>query len=112
MTARTQDLKRLRDRHKGLALQRATDEVDEGVGQVGEVTEGLVLDLAVLAVRAPQQVGAVDLVSVLAGRSDDVCCAGSICHAEFISKTSAYVNTFSDYKCNKKIARYSDNNHQ
>ena len=58
-----------------LALQGAADEVDGVVGEVGDVAEGLVLDLAVFPVASPEEVGAVDLVLVLPGRGGYVNCA-------------------------------------
>jgi hypothetical protein len=67
--------------NEGLALQRAPDDVDQRIGQMRQIAQGLVLDLAVLAVAAPQQVGAVDLVLVGATRGDDVSGAGASWHA-------------------------------
>jgi hypothetical protein len=70
--ARARDLQGLRSRHEALALQRAADDLDQLIAQVRQVAQGLVLDGAALAVAAPQQVGAIDLVLVLAPRGDDV----------------------------------------
>ncbi|MES1264666.1 MAG: hypothetical protein ABUU24_03325, partial [Variovorax sp.] len=84
--ARARDLERRGHGHEGLALQRAPDDLDEFVGQVRQVAQGLVLDLAVLAVAAAQQVGAIDLVLVGARRSDDVSGAGTSCHGEKSSR--------------------------
>jgi hypothetical protein len=65
-------LERLSKRHEGLALQRAADDVDQRIGQMRQIAQRLVLDLAVFAVAAAQQVGGVDLVLVDATRGDDV----------------------------------------
>ena len=43
------DAEDLRGGDEGLPLERAADQVDDRDGEVGEVAEGLVLDLAVLA---------------------------------------------------------------
>ena len=67
-------------RNEGLALERAPDDVDQRIGQMRQVAKGLVLDLAVLAVAAAQQVGAIDLVLVGAMRGDDVSGSGAGWH--------------------------------
>jgi hypothetical protein len=41
-------------RNKGLSLQSAPDDVDNLLGQMRQVANGLVLDLAVLAVAASE----------------------------------------------------------
>ena len=82
---RARDVERRGHWHEGLALQRAPDDLDEFIGQVRQVAQGLVLDLAVLAIAATQQVGAVDLVLVGARRSDDVSGAGTSCHQDKLS---------------------------
>ena len=74
---------------------------------MGKVAQGLILDLAVFAITAAQQVGRVDLVLVLAGRSDDLCCAGSLCHDEFIPYIAFHVKHISDYIWNKKTPSYA-----
>ena len=51
---------------KGFASEGAADEVDEGIGQVGEVAEGFVLDLLTDANRAAEQVGGINLIFVAA----------------------------------------------
>ena len=48
--ARACDLKGLCQRYEGLTLQRATDDLDQRLGQVREVAQRLVLDGAALAV--------------------------------------------------------------
>jgi hypothetical protein len=58
------DLKRLACGHELLTGERPAHELDHALGQVREVAERLVLDLAALAVTAPQQVGDVDAVLV------------------------------------------------
>jgi len=78
--ARARDLERASHRYESLALQRAPNDLDEFIGQVREVAQGFVLDLAVLAVAAAQQVGAIDLVLVGARRSDDVSGTSASCH--------------------------------
>jgi hypothetical protein len=50
--ARACDLKGLCQRYEGLTLQRATDDLDQRLGQVREVAQRLVLDSAALAVAA------------------------------------------------------------
>jgi hypothetical protein len=59
------DLEPLACDDMGLAAQRLADELDRLHGQVGEVGERLVLDLAVLAIGVAQKMGLVDLVLVL-----------------------------------------------
>jgi len=66
------DLEALAGRHERLAAQRPADDVDQAVGQMREVAQRLVLDLAVLAKAAAQQMGAVDAAFVRARRGDDV----------------------------------------
>jgi len=57
---------------QGLAAQRPTDELDDVLGQVREIAEGFVSDLAALAEGAPQQVGRLDASFVVACCGDDV----------------------------------------
>ena len=83
MGARAHDFEGLAGRNEGLALQRAPDDVDQRIGQVRQVAQGLVLDLAVFAVAATKQVGAVDLVLVGAPRGDDVCSSGAGWHSDY-----------------------------
>ncbi len=66
---------------KVFALQRAANDLDQRIGQVRQVAQGLVLDRAAFAVAAAQQVGAIDLVLVGAGRGDDVGGSGASWHA-------------------------------
>jgi hypothetical protein len=68
---------------------------------VREIAQRLILDLAVLAVAAPQQVGLVELVFVLARRGDDVGGSGACWHDANITPLSAMFNPFSDYKTNR-----------
>ena len=56
--------------------------VDERVGQMRQVAQGLVLDAVALAVAATKQVRAIDLVLVLASRGDDVSNSGSCMHVQ------------------------------
>ena len=46
---------------EGLALEGSADELDDGVGEMGDVAEGFMLDPAVLAEGATEEMGAVDL---------------------------------------------------
>ena len=69
---RAGDLEQLIGGEQRLAAQGASDQLDDGVGEMGEVAEGLVLDLAVFAVGTSEQVGAVDAPLVAALRSDDM----------------------------------------
>ena len=64
MGARAHDLEGLGGGNEGLALERAPDDVDQRIGEMRQVAQGLVFDLAVFAVAAAQQVGAIDLVLV------------------------------------------------
>jgi hypothetical protein len=50
---------------EGLPLKRAADEVEEGFGQVRQVSQGTVLDLTVVAVGLAQQVTDVDASAML-----------------------------------------------
>jgi hypothetical protein len=70
--ARAGDVEDVGGGHEGLAAERAADEVDDRIGQMREVAQRLVLDLARVAVGASQQVGLVDAALVAARRSDDV----------------------------------------
>jgi hypothetical protein len=96
--ARAHDLEGLGDGHEGLALEGAADDVDEGFGQVGEVAQGLVLDLAVFAVAATQEVGAVDLALVGALRGDDVGGSGAGRYIGSLRHSGLCVKRVSDYK--------------
>ena len=53
-------------RNKAFPGERAADDVDECVGQVGNVAERFVLDLFPDTVGAAEQVGAIDLAFVVA----------------------------------------------
>jgi hypothetical protein len=59
-------------REEALAGEAAADQVDDVVREVGEVADGLVLDLAALAEGAAQQVGLVDLALVVPAGGGDV----------------------------------------
>jgi hypothetical protein len=82
--ARGDDLEALAERHEGFAAQRAAYQLDDGIGQVREVAQGLVLDLAVLAEGAAQQMAGVDAALVLALRGDDVNGSASAGHGHNI----------------------------
>jgi len=60
------------ERHEHLAPQRAAHDLDQRLRQMGEVTEGLVLDLTVFALATAQQVGRVHTALVAAPRGDDM----------------------------------------
>src|SRR5579859_3828444 len=81
MRQRAGDLEGVVDGDEGLALQAAADELDEVVGQMGEIAEGLVADAIAVAKAAAQQMGVIDLAVVAAGRCDDVNWAISLRHA-------------------------------
>ena len=51
---------------EGLALEGSSDEIDDGVGEMGDVAEGFMLDFTVLTEGSTEQVSAVDLVFVAA----------------------------------------------
>jgi hypothetical protein len=98
MGARAHDLQGLGGANKGLALQRAPNDVDQRIGQVRQIAQSLVLDLAVLAITAPQQMRAVDLVLVDAARGDDVCGSTSCWHGlQLCDKWRQRSSQFSDY---------------
>ena len=78
--------------HEGLALKSSANDVDDALGQVREVAQGLVLDLAVFAVGTAKQVGAVDLVLVLARRRDDVGSSETRWHTNQYRQYAVYVN--------------------
>lgn len=60
---RTLDLERLAGGDQALAAQRRPDQLDQLVRQMGEIRQRLLLDLAALAVGAPQQVRGVDTIA-------------------------------------------------
>jgi hypothetical protein len=93
MRARGGDLEGLRQRHEGFALQRAANDLDQRLGQVRQVAQRLVLDLAVFAIAAPQQVRAIHLVLVFARRRDDVRCSRACRHAHQHSRCTAESKT-------------------
>ena len=51
---------------EGLALEGSADEIDDGVGEMGDVAEGFMFDPAVLAEGPTEKMGAVDLVFLAA----------------------------------------------
>jgi len=72
--------------HQLLALEDLADRSDRLSGQVGEVADGLTLDLAALAVGAAQQGGLIDLVLVVTSRGDDVDGAAPCWHGRSLSR--------------------------
>ena len=71
--------------HKGFAGERAADDVDEGIGQVGEIAEGFVFDLLAGAKGAAEQVGGIDFVFVAASSGGYMNRAGSRWHKAIIA---------------------------
>ena len=71
MWERPEDLKIPRDRRLP-RLQPPANDIDEVGRQVREIAEGLVLDLALLAIGSPEQMGLVDAIFVDAPRSGHV----------------------------------------
>ena len=57
------------------AFESSADEIDDVVGEMGDIAEGLVLDLAVLAEGSAQQMGVVGLVFIVASSGGYVDCA-------------------------------------
>ncbi len=56
----------LRGGEEGFAGQGAADDVDQGSGQVGEIAEGFMFDLAADAYGAAKQVGGIGTALVVA----------------------------------------------
>ena len=68
------------DGEEALALQATSDQVDDVIGEVGEVGKGLMLDVPVLAVGASHEVGLVGLPLVVSPCRGYVSCAASLLH--------------------------------
>ena len=68
---------------EGLAFEGSADELDDGVGEMGDVAEGFMFDSAVLAEGATEEMGAVDLVFVTASGGGYVNGATSFKHAKY-----------------------------
>ncbi len=62
---------------EALAGQRAADDIDERVGEVGEVAEGFVFDLAAEAEGAAEQVGGIGFAFIVASSCGYMNCSGS-----------------------------------
>jgi hypothetical protein len=78
------------------------DDFDEVVGEVGDVSDGLMFDFAVLAEGASQEVGVVDLALVAACGGGYVQCSRSLWHKVNISHfgcMSRVSPLFSGYIC-------------
>src|SRR4030067_2856325 len=60
---------------------------------MGEVAEGLVFDLAPLAIATPQEVGFVELALVEAPGGGYMDCTGPLCHASIIEHIKHKVKT-------------------
>jgi hypothetical protein len=67
---------------------------------VREIAQRLVLDGAALAITSSQQMRAIDLPFVFAGRGDDVGCSGACWNKAKYRRKSSKVKYFSDYKFN------------
>ena len=67
---------------QGFAFESSADEIDDVVGEVGDVAEGFMLDLAVVAEGSAQQMGMVGGVFVMAGGG------GYTLHSESAEKDS------------------------
>ena len=70
---------------KGFAGERAADDIDEGIGQVGEIAEGFVLDLLTDAKGAAEQVGGIGFAFVAASSGGYVNSARSRRHKAIIA---------------------------
>ena len=79
------DLEEAVDRRVDLAAKGSADQVDDGVGQMGEIADRFVANLAALAITASQQVGLVELALVAARCGDDVYGTISCCHVDRIA---------------------------
>src|SRR6185437_8071830 len=90
-------LQSLPERHEGHPAQRSTDHLDQGLREVGEIADGLVLDLLPLAVASPQQMGRVHTAFVAAPCGDDMNSATSLRHAAEYSRSKSKMQLFSDY---------------
>ena len=64
VSGRGDDLEGLPHGRNGLSSKRATNQLDEIAGEVGEVAERFVLDRVAFTIAAAQQMGLVDLVLV------------------------------------------------
>ena len=92
--AGAQDLEGLGGGQDGFAAQGAADEVDEGVGEMGEVADGFLADLAVAAEGAAEQVSGVGAVLVAADSSNHMNWVASAWHTSIIKhKTSKSSNS-------------------
>ena len=67
-----------------LALQGTTDQIDDAVGQVRDVSEGFVLDPSVLAEGTSEQMGVVGLVLVAARGGGYMNGASPACHTHIL----------------------------
>src|SRR5512135_3206127 len=84
MGERARDVEGVGRGDEGLALERATDQVDDVDREVGEVSEGLMLDLAVL----PE--GASEVVAGIGHPLDGVGDFGDMDRARFACHASQY----------------------
>jgi hypothetical protein len=97
----TDHFKGLVGRDKGLALESAFDQLDDMRWQIGEIAQGLVLDLASLSIGATQEVRLIGLAADNLGDRGYVAWPASnrhisICihyYAPFVKSTSGYILT-------------------
>ena len=82
---------------EGLALERAFDEVDEVIGQMGEVAEGLVSDGLSLANGASEQMGDIGLTFVDPLGRGHVYGAGSGWHVAIFAEIPAVSSGIADF---------------
>lgn len=66
------DCKALLSNHMVLTSQGLTDDLNGLGGEIGQIGQGLVLYLAILAIGAPKEMGLIDLVLVLATSSGNM----------------------------------------
>jgi hypothetical protein len=95
------------------ALERSANQLDQPLGEVEEVADGLILDAGAVAEAAAQEVGGVDRALVFAPCGDDVDCAmptrRACCHMTLLLPSTP----FSDYRPSShpgaKLCRRLDN---
>ena len=90
-------LQSLPDRHEDLPAQRAADHLDQRLWQVGEIADGLVLDLLPFSVAPSQQMRRVHTAFVAAPCGDDMNSTTSLRHADGYSTFEPQMQLFSDY---------------
>jgi len=76
------DVEGLAGRNELFAGERAADEVDEGIGEMGDVAEGFMADLGADPEGATEEVGAIELIFVAAFGSGHMDAARSGWHSQ------------------------------